>query len=133
VGLNEEKSLWACGLRARAALYNLIRGQVIACMRGRRVQRRLHSGALYGVRQRLGRVSCDAGLGSACARGLGLYRVRLRLRSARSADCGPAGGGLGRLHREPTGYSNPTLRNGPRRLATMIAVAMRLCPAASIV
>jgi endonuclease YncB( thermonuclease family) len=32
VCLNEDESLWACGLRARAALYNLIRGEVIACM-----------------------------------------------------------------------------------------------------
>src|SRR4051812_210201 len=33
VCFSEDESLWACGLRARAALYNLIRGEVIACMR----------------------------------------------------------------------------------------------------
>ena len=33
VCFNEDESLWACGLRARAALHNLIRGAVIACMR----------------------------------------------------------------------------------------------------
>jgi endonuclease YncB( thermonuclease family) len=33
VCLNEDESLWACGLRARAALHNLISGEVIACMR----------------------------------------------------------------------------------------------------
>jgi endonuclease YncB( thermonuclease family) len=33
VCFSEDESLWACGLRARAALHNLISGEVIACMR----------------------------------------------------------------------------------------------------
>ena len=102
VCLNEDESLWACGLRARAALHNLISGEVIACMRVA-----ASNDGFIPVRctvsgTDLGGALVVEGWARPVARGVSTG-PRLRLRSVRGAVCGPAGGGSGRLRREPDG------------------------------
>src|SRR3954468_5856060 len=119
VCFSEDESLWACGLRARAALYNLIRGEVIACMRVAAVK--------GGPSRYVVRCLAPTWAGLLWRRvGLGLWPEmevstgpRLRSRSVRSAVCGPAGGGSDRLRREPDGL--PQLRNGPSPARSRLA------------